>query len=75
MSYKKVVGADLKFVGQKQTLKALRSGKASEVIIADDADEHVKQANVPVVNVPSKQELGKACGIDVAATAVAIKKV
>lgn len=53
------------------------------MIIADDADEHVKQAlldaakqaNVPVVNVPSKQELGKACGIDVAATAVAIKKV
>jgi large subunit ribosomal protein L7A len=83
MSYKKVVGADLKFVGQKQTLKALRSGKASEVIIADDADEHVKQAlldaakqaNVPVVSVPSKLELGKACGIDVAATAVAIKKV
>ncbi|HBQ75293.1 MAG TPA: 50S ribosomal protein L7ae-like protein, partial [Exiguobacterium sp.] len=81
MSYKKVVGADLKFVGQKQTLKALRSGKASEKIIADDADDHVTQALLDaakqekdrIVSVPSKLAHGKASGIDGAATAGACK--
>ncbi|WP_407692001.1 ribosomal L7Ae/L30e/S12e/Gadd45 family protein [Radiobacillus deserti] len=43
MSYDKV--AQVKtglIIGTKQTLKAMKNGEVSEVVIADDADQHVE---------------------------------
>ncbi|MDC3417789.1 50S ribosomal protein L7ae-like protein [Aquibacillus salsiterrae] len=83
MSYEKV--AQVKtglIIGTKQTLKAIKNGEAVEVIIADDADQHItskvsrlaKEYNVPCQRVDSKKKLGQACGIDVGTAAVAIKQ-
>mgnify|MGYP001386520057 CR=1 FL=1 len=80
MSYEKVIQAKKVVVGTKQTVKALKNGKAKEVFVAKDADprlteEVIRKAaenDIPVVYVSSKKKLGKACGIDVAASTVAI---
>ncbi|WLR50955.1 50S ribosomal protein L7ae-like protein [Bacillus tianshenii] len=83
MSYEKVSQANSQLIiGTKQTLKALRNNEVSEVIIAEDADRHVTdkvktaadEKEVPVIIVKSMKKLGKACGIDVGAAAVAIKE-
>lgn len=68
-------------IGTKQTIKAMKNGDVQEVFIATDADAHVtdkvtevaKQLNIPSVEVDSKKKLGKACGIEVDASTVAIK--
>jgi len=68
-------------IGTKQTLKAIRNGEVAQVILAKDADEHItnnvvseaEKYNVPYDYVDSKDKLGKACDIDVAASTVAIK--
>lgn len=81
MSYEKVTQASDVVIGTKQTIKALRSGQIKELIIAEDADLHVltdvlslaKQNRIPVTRVDSMRKLGRACGIDVGASAVAIK--
>ncbi len=60
-------------VGLKQTKKAIESGKAGLVFIAEDADGYVvypllklcEENSVEVVRVSSMKELGKACHIDV----------
>ena len=80
MSYEKVYQATKIVIGTKQTVKALKDGTASELIIASDADTKVttavvKQAqevNVPIIYVDSMKKLGKACGIEVGASTVAI---
>jgi large subunit ribosomal protein L7A len=80
MSYEKVMQANTFIVGTKQTVKALKSGTVKEVVIAEDADVIVTQKviqaanehNIPVVKVDSMKKLGKACGIEVGASAVAI---
>ncbi len=72
-----------KVVGAKQTAKAVEKGQASLVFLAEDADSRVigplreacARAGVTVETVPTMGELGKACGIDVGAAAVAIIKV
>ncbi|MBA2176920.1 50S ribosomal protein L7ae-like protein [Halobacillus locisalis] len=83
MSYEKVAQAKSEIViGTKQTLKAMKNGEVNEVITADDADQSMtakvvklaKQLNIPHTNVPSMEELGDACGIDVGAATVAIKQ-
>ncbi|TRM11163.1 50S ribosomal protein L7ae-like protein [Lentibacillus cibarius] len=83
MSYEKVTRFQKNLViGTKQTLKAIRNGAASEVFIADDADWEVTQKveklaeelGVPYRRVDSKKRLGSACGIDVDASAVAVKQ-
>ncbi|MCM3715691.1 50S ribosomal protein L7ae-like protein [Halalkalibacter oceani] len=82
MSYEKVLQADDLIIGTKQTLKALDEGIVSEVIIAIDAEYRViykvealaKTKNIPLVYVDSMKKLGKACGIEVSAAAVALKK-
>lgn len=82
MSYEKVKLAQDIIVGTKQTLKALQDGEVQEMMIASDADERVigkvrmlaQQFNVPVTHVDSMKKLGKACGIEVGAATVAIKK-
>ena len=67
--------------GINETTKAVERGKAKLVVIAEDIDpEEVvmhlpvlcEEKNVPYVYVPSKHELGRMSGIDVAASAVAI---
>ena len=82
MSYEKVIQAKSVVIGTKQTVRALKNNLIQEVIIADDADIYltgrvVETANVvdvPITYVDSMKMLGKACGIDVGAATVAIKK-
>ncbi|WP_141434110.1 50S ribosomal protein L7ae-like protein [Bacillus sp. 03113] len=82
MSYEKVLQAKSYIVGTKQTVKALKAGDVSQVLVAKDADPKVigkvihtaKEVNVPIIHVDSMKKLGKACGIDVGAATVAIKK-
>jgi large subunit ribosomal protein L7A len=72
-----------KAVGAKQTAKAVEKGQAILVFLAEDADARVTaplreacaRAGVRVEMAPSMGELGKACGIDVGAAAVAVIKV
>ncbi|MBT2689914.1 50S ribosomal protein L7ae-like protein [Bacillus sp. ISL-47] len=80
MSYDKVLQAKSFIVGTKQTVKALKTGTIKEVLVARDADARVtakvvstaSDMNVPILYVDSMQNLGKACGIEVGAAAVAI---
>ncbi|MFT8872734.1 MAG: 50S ribosomal protein L7ae-like protein [Sporolactobacillus sp.] len=83
MSYEKVTRAkDHLIIGTKQALKAMKEGRVEEVIIAEDADVRVtnkvltlaEEVDVPVSVVGSMKKLGQACGIEVGASAVAIKK-
>ncbi len=83
MSYEKVAQAGFDIIiGTKQTLKAMKNGEVNEVITADDADQSMtlkvaelaRQLNIPHTRVPSMEELGNACGIDVGAATVAIKQ-
>ncbi len=72
-----------KVIGAKQTAKAVEKGQASLVFLAEDAESRVlapireacARAGVTVRTVPSMIELGKACGIEVGAAAVAVIKV
>lgn len=82
MSYEKVIQAKSVIIGTKQTIRAMKKDIVQEVMIARDADPYltariVEVANelaVPITYVDSMKMLGKACGIDVGAAAVAIKK-
>lgn len=82
MSYEKVAQAANKVVGTKQTLKALENEQVKELIVAEDADHKVLEKalliaqgkGISVQSVDSMKKLGKACGIDVNAAIVAIKK-
>ena len=68
------------YVGVKQSTEAILDGSAQRAFIAEDADEHVKipfeelckDNLVPVEYVPTKQQLGKACGISVGAACAVI---
>ncbi|MDW7675233.1 MAG: ribosomal L7Ae/L30e/S12e/Gadd45 family protein [Bacillota bacterium] len=74
--------AKVKTIGTKQTLKAIQTGNAQVVFIADDAEIHVtkpllqlcEQQGLEIIKVPSMVELGKACGIKVKAASAAIVK-
>jgi large subunit ribosomal protein L7A len=80
MSYEKVLQAKKIIIGTKQTVKALKSGKVNELVVAEDADPLITESviqvalemKVPIVQVASMKKLGKTCGIDVGAAAVAI---
>ncbi|MEH7480657.1 50S ribosomal protein L7ae-like protein [Neobacillus drentensis] len=80
MSYEKVLQAQKFVIGTKQTVKALKDGNVRELIIASDADAKVTakvvdvalDINVPILYVDSMIKLGKACGIEVGASTVAI---
>ncbi|NGP45835.1 50S ribosomal protein L7ae-like protein [Bacillaceae bacterium SIJ1] len=83
MSYEKVKQASHKRIGTKQTLKAIKNGELVDVVVANDADSVViepilqmaRDHQITVYTVDSMLRLGKVCGIDVGATAVAVKKV
>jgi large subunit ribosomal protein L7A len=80
MSYEKVLQAQKFVIGTKQTVKALKEGNVRELIVANDADPKVTvkvvnealDINVPIQYVDSMLKLGKACGIEVGASTVAI---
>ena len=80
MSYEKVEQAKKTIIGTKQTVKAIRAGIVTEVIIAQDADERItspameEAANhgIRVTHVDSMKKLGNTCGIQVGAAVVAI---
>ncbi|MCM3694493.1 50S ribosomal protein L7ae-like protein [Neobacillus niacini] len=80
MSYEKVYQATKIVIGTKQTVKALKDGSTSELIIASDAEAKVtagvvklaQEMNIPIIYVDSMKKLGKACGIEVGASTVAI---
>ncbi|WP_226038422.1 50S ribosomal protein L7ae-like protein [Aquibacillus saliphilus] len=83
MSYEKVTQVNNGLIiGTKQTVKAMKNGEVSEVIIADDADQQVtskvsrlaNELKIPCVRVDSMKKLGNACGIDVGTATVAIKQ-
>ncbi|ESU31443.1 hypothetical protein G3A_16620 [Bacillus sp. 17376] len=82
MSYEKVAQAKKIIVGSKQTVKALKAGEVIELVIAMDADIKVtanllqtaRDMNTAITYVDSMKKLGKACGIAVGASAVAITK-
>ena len=69
-----------KVVGQKQSAKAVTEGQAKKVFLARDADERVRvpiellcrERGVAVFWLDSKEELGRACGIEVGASVAAI---
>jgi len=69
-------------IGLKESVKALKAGKVKTLFIAKDADGFVlrrpiklaKENNIEIIEVPSKEALGKLCKIDIsAAIAVVIK--
>ncbi|WP_306373068.1 50S ribosomal protein L7ae-like protein [Bacillus subtilis] len=80
MSYDKVSQAKSIIIGTKQTVKALKRGSVKEVVVAKDADPILTSSvvslaedqGISVSMVESMKKLGKACGIEVGATAVAI---
>ncbi|MBL4967001.1 50S ribosomal protein L7ae-like protein [Bacillus halotolerans] len=80
MSYDKVSQAKSIIIGTKQTVKALKRGSVKEVVVAKDADPILtssvitlaKDNGIAVSMVESMNKLGKACGIEVGAAAVAI---
>lgn len=82
MSYEKVEQAKDRVIGRKQTLKALHAHLIKELYVANDADPRIKQevvgaaidTDVAVVYVDSMKLLGKACGIEVGAATVALRK-
>lgn len=80
MSYEKVAQANRLIIGTKQTVKAIRAGKVTEVILAEDAEERIidpvaqeaTRYGIPISYVHSRMKLGEACGIQVGSAVVAI---
>lgn len=67
--------------GTNESTKAIERGLAKLVVIASDVDPPeivaplpyiCEEKKIPFLFVPSKEKLGKACGIDVPASAVTI---
>ena len=77
-----VLKSNNKAIGIKQTLKALESDTAKIVFIARDADEKIVRSlkelcisnSIELEYVESMKQLGKACGIEVGASAVCLLK-
>ncbi|GAB6992501.1 ribosomal L7Ae/L30e/S12e/Gadd45 family protein [Paenibacillus pini] len=69
-------------IGAKQTIKVVELGQATEVYVAEDADQRLvskivslcSKHNVKITYVDTMQHLGKACGIEVGAAMAAIIK-
>ena len=67
--------------GTNETTKAVERGQAKLVVIAEDVDPEeivmhlpplCEEKGIPYLEVSSKKDLGRACGIDVACSAAAI---
>lgn len=68
------------FVGIKQCTEAVVSGKAAKAYVAQDADAFVREPFealcrsmlVPITYFDTKQQLGRACNIDVGAACAVV---
>ena len=73
---------EMRVVGVRQTLRAVREGNAETVFVAMDADPRMRQqvekeaeANgVPVRLIAAMEELATLCRVDVPSAAAAIRK-
>ena len=80
MSYEKVKQADKTIIGTKQAVKAMKKGLVKEVYIALDVELRIielarqtaTETDVPITYVESKIDLGRACGLRLGASVVAI---
>ena len=69
-------------VGTKQILKKFAADELKMLVVADDAQEHIRnkllalaqEKNVPVTAFRSMDELGRRCGIAVGSAAAGILK-
>lgn len=69
-------------IGMRRSMKLIESGKAAKAFIAGNVEPNMtrrildacKAHGVPVELVATKQELGKACKIDVDASIVVLPK-
>ena len=69
-------------VGTKQIVKKFAADELKMLVVASDAQEHIKQRllslagekGVPVIHIASMTELGKRCGIAVGSAAAGILK-
>jgi len=81
-SLTKLINNSSKLIGTRQVLKAVINGKITQVIIAADADDRLKeqvaaackQGNIPILSTLSKCELGKLCKIQVPCAVIGIVK-
>lgn len=71
-----------KIIGVKQTIKTVETDRARVVFIAKDADEKVtldlkelcNKKSIEIIYVDSMKQLGRACGIEVRASAACLKE-
>jgi large subunit ribosomal protein L7A len=71
-----------RLAGLKQVLRAMESGKAAAVVLADDADDHIRRRvrsrcealGVPCHEGPVMSELGSQCRLDVGTAVACILK-
>ena len=69
-------------IGMKQSIKAIEQDDVKTVYLAQDIDQHLQKRledsigdkPLEVIYIESRKKLGKACGIDVGATVVAVLK-
>lgn len=69
-----------KVTGAKQVARALKSGQATHVFLAEDADPRVTdpilslctEASIPVERVATMSRLGELCGIAVGSAVAAV---
>lgn len=83
MPYEKITQVHSRIIiGTKQTLRAMKNDQISEVYVASDADLHLTKQVVDLATelginiqyVDSKKKLGKACGVEVNTSTVAVRK-
>lgn len=75
-------GETPKVIGTKQTLKAVKEGKAMVVVLAEDTEDSIKEkivtacqeASVPIESYESKIALGQDSGIERGAAVIALLK-
>lgn len=75
-------GETPKVIGTKQALKAVKEGKATVVVLAEDTEDSIKEkivtacqeASVPIESYESKIALGQDSGIERGAAVIALLK-
>ncbi|HIE12262.1 MAG TPA: 50S ribosomal protein L7Ae-like protein [Desulfotomaculum sp.] len=80
MPYERLLFARKKAVGSKETLKTVERGQAKIVYVAKNAERRITEPiiracqarGIPVEEVPSMKELGRACGISVNCASAAV---
>jgi large subunit ribosomal protein L7A len=71
-----------RLAGLKQVQRALETGRAAAVVLADDADDHIRrrvrarceELGVPCFDGPTMAELGALCRLDVGAAVACVLK-